>query len=203
MSAWRDLLGTVSNVFTIGLKKASLDASGLSAPRTFTLPDLAGTVALSSQIAVQPPASVLTSNTVATTETIVARWALTAGYLTARQMLDLSFMGQVSSTATLTFRVRIGTLGTAADALAATFATSAAGVANAYVYGDIKISVLTSTTVTATGSVQLASASVGLLTAAFAAATIAPASALFISLTLVQSLSQTYTSREAALSRMT
>lgn len=199
---WNDLIGTVRTVFKIGLNKASLDAGALTAPRTFTLPDLAGTLALLSQIPVQPPASVLTNNLVATVETIVARWALTAGYLSARNILDLSFMGQVSASATLTFRVRIGTLGTIVDALAGTFATSASGAANAHVYGDIKIAVLTATTATASGQVQLVNATLGLLTAAFAAATIAPASALFVSLTLVQSGVQTYTSREAVLTRM-
>lgn len=150
----------------------------------------------------EPPVSTLTNNVVATTETVVARWALSAGYLKARQVLDLSFMGQVSGAATLIFRVRIGTLGTAADALVCTFATSAAGVANAHVYGGIKVAVLTATTATASGQLQLANAITGLLTAAFAAATIAPASALFVSLTLVQSVAQTYTSREAVLTKL-
>lgn len=148
------------------------------------------------------PLSTLTNNLVATTETVVASWALPANYLSARQVLGLAFIGQVSSTATLTFRVRIGTAGTTADALAGTFATSAAGVANAHVLGDIYIAVLTAATATASGQVQLANATLGLLTAAFAAATIAPASALFVSLTLVQSVAQTYTSREAVLSRL-
>ena len=202
MAAWRNLIGTVNAVFKIGLNKASLDAGALTAPRTFALPDAAGTLALTSQIPVAPPASVLTNNTVATTETVVAQWALSAGYLTPRQVLNLNFLGQVSSTATLIFRVRIGTAGTVADALACTFATSAAGVANAHVSGDIVIAVLTATTATASGDVQLANAVLGPLAAAFAAATITPASALFISLTLVQSALQTYTSREAVLTRL-
>lgn len=202
MAVWRDILGTVRSTFKIGFNRATLDAVALTAPRVFALPDLAGTLALASQIVVQPPASVLTNNLVATIETIVARWALTANYLTARQLLDLLFMGQVSSTATLTFRVRIGTTGTITDALACTFTTTAAGVANAHVYGGIKIAVLSATTATGSGAVQLANAVVGQVTAAFAAATIAPASALFISLTLVQSAVQTYTSREAVLMRM-
>jgi hypothetical protein len=53
VSAWRDLMGTVNTVFRIGLKKASLDAGGLTAPRTFTLPDLTGTVALVAGITTQ------------------------------------------------------------------------------------------------------------------------------------------------------
>lgn len=51
MSTWRDLVGTVNTVFKIGLKKASLDASGLTGPRTFALPDTSGTLALTSQLA--------------------------------------------------------------------------------------------------------------------------------------------------------
>lgn len=201
MAAWRDLIGTVNTVFRIGLNRASLSAAGLTAARVFTLPDLAGTLALTSQILAQPPAAVLTNNLVATTETIVARWALPANYLTTGAFLDMEIAGQVSSTATLAFRIRIGTAGTVADALAATFATSAAGVANAYVSGNINLAVLTATTFTAGGQILLANASLGLVPAVFAAATIAPANALFISLTLVQSIAQTYTSRAAAMQR--
>lgn len=44
MSAWSKLIGTVLSAFKIGLANpATLDAGGLSAPRTFTLPDSAGT----------------------------------------------------------------------------------------------------------------------------------------------------------------
>lgn len=50
MGAWRDLIGTVNTVLKIGLNKASLDASALTAARTFTLPDIAGTLALTSQL---------------------------------------------------------------------------------------------------------------------------------------------------------
>lgn len=195
-----DLLGTLSSTFRVN--RATLSAAALTVARTFTLPDTSGTLALTSQLLAAPPASTLTDNLVATTETVVARWALPANYLSARMMLNLSFLGQVSSTATLTFRVRIGTAGTVADALAGTFTTSAAGVANAPVFGDIRLAVLTATTATVSGAVQLANATLGLLTAAFAPATIAPASALFVSLTLVQSAAQTYTSREAVLSRL-
>lgn len=201
MALWCDLIGTVNTVFRIGLNRASLSVAGLTAARVFTLPDLAGTFALTSQILTQPPAAVLTNNLVATTETIVARWALPANYLTAGAFLDMEFMGQVSSTATLAFKVRIGTAGTIADALAATFVTSAAGVANAYVSGNINLAVLTATTFTASGEILLANATVGLVPAAFAAATIAPASALFVSFTLVQSIAQTYTSRAASMQR--
>lgn len=47
---WADLVGTVRTSLRIGLNKAVIDAGGLTATRTFTLPDLTGTLALTSQI---------------------------------------------------------------------------------------------------------------------------------------------------------
>jgi hypothetical protein len=44
-----DLRGTLGDHFKMG--SADLDASGLTAARTFTLPDVAGTIALTSDIA--------------------------------------------------------------------------------------------------------------------------------------------------------
>lgn len=141
----------------------------------------------------------LTNNTVATTETIVARWSIAANALASGDNLDLILAGQVSSTATLTFRVRFGTAGTIADALLCTFTVSAAGVANAYHFLETLVSILSSTTATATGTSVLAAAVVGNATAAFAAATVNLTVANFLSITLVQSLAQTYTSRAASL----
>ncbi len=141
----------------------------------------------------------LTNNTVATTETIVARWSIAANALASGDNLDLILAGQVSSTATLTFRVRFGTAGTIADALLCTFTVSAAGVANAYHFLKTLVSILSSTTATATGTSVLAAAVVGNATAAFAAATVNLTVANFLSITLVQSLAQTYTSRAASL----
>jgi hypothetical protein len=46
VSFWTDLLGTFSTTFRIGKGKAILDASGLTAARTFTLPDASGTLSL-------------------------------------------------------------------------------------------------------------------------------------------------------------
>lgn len=144
-------------------------------------------------------APTLTNNTVATTETIVARWSVAANGLVVGDELILKLAGQVSSTATLTFRVRMGTAGTTADALLSTFTVSAAGVANAYHYLDAMIGILSATTATATGMSQLAAGSVGNVTAAFAAATVNLTVANFISVSLVQSIAQTYTSRIAIL----
>jgi hypothetical protein len=144
-------------------------------------------------------AATLTNNTAVTTETVVARWSVAANTLQALDNLKLDLAGQVSATATLTFRIRFGTAGTSADALLATFTTSAAGVANAYHSLSALVSVLTSTTATATGTSTLGAGVVGNATAAFAAATVNLAVANFLSVTLVQSVAQTYTSRAASL----
>lgn len=144
-------------------------------------------------------APTLTNNAVATTETVVARWGITANALANGDELGLRLIGQVSSTATLTFRIRFGTTGTVADALLCTFATSAAGVANAHHLMEALVAILSTTTATATGSSQLAAGVVGNATAAFAAATVNLTVANFLSITLVQSVAQTYTSRAAIL----
>ena len=141
----------------------------------------------------------LTNNAVATTETIVARWGVPANALANGNKLALALAGQVSSTATLTFRIRFGTAGTTADALLATFTVSAAGAAYAYHFLQAMVSILSATTATATGSSQLAAGVVGNATAAFAAATVNLAVANFLSVSLVQSAAQTYTSRDASL----
>lgn len=145
-------------------------------------------------------APTLTNNTVVTTETIVARWSIAANALASGDDFDVVLSGQVSSTATLTFRMRFGTAGTIADALLGTFTVSAAGVANAYHFLDALVSILSATTATASGTSTLAGVSVGNATAAFAAATVNLTLANFLSITLVQSVAQTYTSRAAKLS---
>lgn len=43
---WGDLLGTIFDTFRIGYDKLTLDASGLSAPRTLIIPDRSGTVSI-------------------------------------------------------------------------------------------------------------------------------------------------------------
>ena len=144
-------------------------------------------------------AATLTNNTVATTETVVARFPIAANLPAALDNYNLALAGQVSGTATLTFRIRFGTTGTISDALLCTFTTSAAGVANAYHYLDAVVSVLTATTATATGVSTLGAGVVGNATAAYAAATVNLSVANFLSVTLVQSAVQTYTARAASL----
>lgn len=48
MAIWKDLLGTVQTVFKIGTK-AAIDSSAVTVNQTFTLPNLSGTIALTSQ----------------------------------------------------------------------------------------------------------------------------------------------------------
>lgn len=194
MAGWKDLLGTLQTAFRVG--KSSLNASALTALRTHTLPDASGKLALIAPFG----AATLTNNTVATTETVVARWSVAANAVSSLDNLMVALAGQVSSTATLTFRIRFGTAGTTADALLSTFTVSAAGVANAYHYLNAIVSFLSSTTATATGRSTLGAGVVGVATAAFAAATVNLTVANFLSITLVQSIAQTYTSRAAKLS---
>lgn len=144
-------------------------------------------------------AATLTNNTVATTETVVARFPIAANLPAALDNYNLALAGQVSGTATLTFRIRFGTAGTIADALLCTFSVSAAGVANAYHYLNAVVSILTATTATATGVSTLGAGVVGNATAAYAAATVNLSVANFLSVTLVQSAVQTYTARAASL----
>lgn len=147
------------------------------------------------------PTQTLTNNTVATTETVVAKWALPANYLSSGATLSGNFSGQVSSTATLAFKVRIGIAGTTADAIAATFTTSAAGVANQHIFGAILVSALSSTTMTAAGSIAFGTGNLSLVSAAFASIAADLTTALFVTVTLVQSVAQTYVSRSGQLQR--
>lgn len=50
MSFWTNLKGTLEPIFRIGLSKGVLDASALTAERTLALPDISGTIALTSQL---------------------------------------------------------------------------------------------------------------------------------------------------------
>lgn len=150
----------------------------------------------------QPGAATL-SNATGTGETVIAQWSLSAGFLAAGRNLRMSAFGQVSSTAALTYRIRIGAAGTTSDALVATFATTGAGASNDWTTLDAMIACLTtgvSGTATAAGRATLASAMVGIATAAYSAATIDTTAALYVSLTVQQSSAQTHTTRAAMLS---
>ena len=194
MTAWKNLLGTLQTTFKLG-KFAALNAASVVSAQTFSLPNSSGQFVLKNQFG----AASLTNNTVATVETVVASWSVPANALAAGDSLNLEAIGQVSSTATLAWKIRMGTTGLITDALLCTFTTSAAGAANAYNHLIALVAILTSTTATANGSTRLAGAEVGMITAAFAAATVNLTVANFITVTLVQSAVQTYTSRAAKL----
>lgn len=162
--------------------------------------DSAGAVIDLAATITEPFVTTLTNNTVALVETVVAKWAIPANSLVPGQNLDLSLSGQVSSTATLAFKIRLGATGTITDALLATLSTSGAGTVNAYHTLEAMLTILSTTTATAWANSQLANASVGVVTAAFAAATVNLTLANVLSITLVQSVAQTYTSRAAKLS---
>ncbi len=143
----------------------------------------------------------LSNDTVATTETVVVKFDIPPVGLDVGDKLNLDMQGQVSGTATLVFRLRIGTTGTVTDALLCQFGTSAAGVVNGHHFLDALISILSATTATAVGRSQLGSGAVGITTAAFAAAAVDLTVKNFITVTLVQSAAQTYTSRSASLKK--
>lgn len=155
-----------------------------------------------------PPAITRDSIANATTiaETVLATFTIPANYLAANTALNVRLAGQVSGTATLAYKVHIGTLGTVADARVATFATSAAGVANAHTTADIIFACLTAGaagTATASGIVTLANAVLGPATAAFAAAAVNTTIANKLTVTVTQSAIQTLTTRVATLERLT
>jgi hypothetical protein len=149
-------------------------------------------------------AGVLTNNNVATTETVVAAFSIPANYMKAGDALNIEYRGQVSSTATLTYRVRIGTTGTTADALAANFNVTAAAAANAHTRLNAILHCLTAGaagTASAYGQTQLASGATGLANAAFAAASVNTTVPNIVAVTVVQSAVQTLTSRFAMLGK--
>lgn len=139
------------------------------------------------------------ANSAVTAETVLATWDIPANTLGVADLLQVRAFGQVSSTATLSFRVRFGTAGTTADALVATFSTTGAGAANQHWSTNILVATLTSTTMTGSGQVQLNNLVLGPTVAAFAAATMNLAVANKLSLTVTQSAAQTCTTRAASI----
>ena len=59
MAGWRDLLGTTLSSFKIGVNKSTLDASAITAARNHALPNLSGTLALTSQLPVANTGTVI------------------------------------------------------------------------------------------------------------------------------------------------
>lgn len=135
-----------------------------------------------------------------TTETVIAQWDLAANEASINDGMNLRVFGQAAGNATHIFRLRMGVLGTIVDPALVTFTTSAAGVANAHWSVDAMIAILSATTATAGGTAQLASASIGPVTAAFAAAAINLTMANKISITQQLSAAQANTTRAASMS---
>lgn len=141
------------------------------------------------------------TNSIVTGETVVASFAMPVNYLEQDDLL-VKLLAQVSATATLTFRLRLGQAGTVADALLGQFATTAAGVVNGRVTGNILVANVGTNQYAAGGNMHLGNGVVGIAAAAFAAVTIDPAVANVLTVTVVQSAAQTYTSRFAALIKL-
>lgn len=142
------------------------------------------------------------TNATATAETVVARWLLPENYLFPGRVIELNYVGQGSGTATVTYRIRVGTLGTVADAVVGTTAASAAGTANSYSRLEALLTCITAGatgTAMAQGRIQTTAASAGPAAAAFAAGTVNTTARLFVSITTTQSAAQTLTSRTASL----
>ena len=114
-------------------------------------------------------------------------------------------MGRVSSTVTLAWRVRIGTAGTTADPLVITFTTSGAGAANAHSRVKAMIACLTAGAagaVVGNGQAQLASAVVGKATGVVADTVVNTTVALKVSVSVIQSVAQTYTTQVGVLRKI-
>jgi hypothetical protein len=82
------------------------------------------------------------ANASTTSETIVAQFALPGNYFKAGRMNEVVWQSVQSGTATLTWKIHVGPLGTTADPVR-TFTTTAAGAANAHQLGRVIIACLT------------------------------------------------------------
>lgn len=117
-----------------------------------------------------------------TGETVLWSIQLPAGF-TVNDAFHLLLRGISSSTGTLTFRLRVGTAGTVADALLWTSTTSAAQVANAHAGIDVLAAIITATTIKASGTGFAGTAALGTLIGAAFAPTFAPGAPWRLTLT--------------------
>lgn len=122
-----------------------------------------------------------------TTETVVASWALPANFLANGSLCSILMAAQVTGTANVTVRVRIGPLGTTADPLALQWATSGAGGANQHLILDAQLAMTSATQAWASGRAGLNNATIAALAGAFAPATVDPTVPLRVSVTIVLS----------------
>lgn len=128
------------------------------------------------------------ANATTATETIVAKWVIPANFLLAGDSIRAVVMHQSAGTGTLIYRLRIGALGTTADAVVATLTTSAAQVANAQGTANFTAHFASTTSVRGSGFAIQQAAALGTVTAANAAVTVVPTAAIHVSVTVTCSV---------------
>lgn len=150
------------------------------------------------------------ANATTTTETEVIKFAIPANYFTTELLLDLTFMSTLSSTATLTWKIYCGTLGTKADPLLIAYDPSPASTGTtSHQTGKLLVRCITtgaSGTVTAggyiTNGIDLGDGIGPVQSVTFAPATVNTTIANVITVTVKQSASNTLTMRAANLHKM-
>jgi hypothetical protein len=131
----------------------------------------------------------------ATTEQIIARWAVPANTFTSALDTFSILLGvQCAGAGTFQYRVRIGAAGTTADTQACILTTTAAQVANAYhslvFQGGMNGNL---TTMRASGMLVAQAVVLGTVTAAATSATVNAANIIHISVTCITSTAQVAT----------
>ena len=144
------------------------------------------------------------ANATTTSETVVAQWTIPGGTFTAGQLARLTVLAQLSSTATLTWRIRMGAAGTTADALVIAFQTGPASTGtNSHIMFEGIVYCITagsSGTISAGGfasnGIDLGDG-VGPASGAFAPATVDTTVSRILSVTCQQSAANTLTTHAA------
>ena len=147
---------------------------------------MGATVVSNRQLNKIPPPALTNPTTI--TETVVARWALPANYLSVGLALLANASYLSGGLGTVTWRLRIGAAGTTADTLVTQLTTSAAQVANARGSVFFNIYTPTSTTVNASGHAIMQNAILGHVTGGVVNAIIVPTAPIFISITATVSI---------------
>lgn len=173
----------------------NLRAIGLAATTVAEVDAITWTYTLPPYVLPDPPASIqpsIPAPTLAaapagvTTENIIAKWAIPAGYITSGMGFSIQAVTQTAAASLLTFRVRVGAAGTTADTQAVILTETAAQAANAYQNLNFTLQANTGTTIRGGGFCIAQAAILGTVTGANAATTIAPAEIVYISLSVVQ-----------------
>lgn len=210
-----DVVISTSGVWT----KISLTYTPINAASTYALPQIIfgganGAVVDADDFFFAPvvqttfpnPAVTLANVGASTAETSVAAWTIPANTLGVNTFISMKYFGQVASTATITYRIRIGPAATAvaSRALVAVFTATAAGASNVHTYGDFYANCLTtgtSGTMAGAGQANMGAVAVGQVAAAFAAATVNTTidNVISITSTFSATASNALTSRGAAI----